>query len=1352
MGGSSGGSSGGGGGSSSSSTVSDAEFDRAMAEDEANKAGTNYGSNSYDSSSSSSTPTPAPAPVYTAADGSTYSSQADADAHDAQVAQAAFDSLFNQAIAAEQALEDAYALDAFNITGDVTGGIQYSFTDPFTGATQTVDSTDQFEGLLTGAIAAEDQRVFESEFQAAQDQAAALNEAYAVNALNVTANADNTLSYTVVDPNTGAEVRINALSEADPLLDFISQSGSTYKTLEQEFQEAQDEFAALEAKYATDMQAAEQAKIDAIAAQDASALAAAQEAEAAFEAEFQAAQDQFATLESDYQSKLASSQDAYTSLESEFEAAQDQFADLEADYQSKLEAANAESDAFEAEFTAAQQQFADLEAKYAADMQAAEQAKADAIAAQDAAALAAAQEAEAAFDKEFQAAQDEFAALEEDYQSKLSASQDAYTALDTEFATAQQQFADLEADYQSKLGSSEEAYASLESEFEAAQDQFADLEADYQAKLEAANTENDTLEAEFAEAEAQFADLEADYQAKLEASQQAKADAIAAKDAEAAKAAEEAEAAFEAEFQAAQDEFANLEADYQAKLDSANAENDTLEAEFAEAEAQFADLEADYQAKLDSAVSEQDALEQEFEAAQEQFANLEADYQQQLATSDAELEAALRAEQRARTADDFQRLTTNLQDMSQSYQEPSRAQDTLQSSIVSSIFPNLLGPVINSPTYTNALGQQYTQADIDALGTQTATGTLIGNVANRVVNPDGTTGYLIGTGNNQMDNGMYNLSDTNYAAEGLAAQQRQAEAGSVGMFDVPSPKPDVLRNDPYNSIVPVEERIADWYDKTFEALDSKNPESYVEYDNYVQPSATQAMDVAIESGQGITDLTLENYTIGDMDSFLGAYSEKNLGVDFAENSQGIYGTGPEGFNNFLGAAEKAKENGSSWFTGEPDLAIAPNGTVVAEDPVSFGNIIRQIMGGLANQVMGGIAGNLVGSLVYSLAGGFKAPLYSALFTKSAVQGLSPLETKTFVDENGKEYVETNFFGNKTFQSIDEIVAAQAERDKRYDAGDSASDSGYTGGLDAPIKNLDAAVKANPSWRDAYNSVSGIDITGAIVGAAGNLNLTPLAGSTLEAATYLVQGENPITAVVKAFGDDLTANLPDGYSQITESAALMMAGVSPVEALAEVYGTELLGDSPAAAGAIKGAVALDQGKSPEEALGIAAYHYFKNGGTLPDFEAPSFLQGAEIDLPSIDLSFIEDGARAAWEFAKELMPDIDLDIAWDGDVPSLPNFPDFDMSGLVDALKGTARDVRDWVASIQGPSIPEVDLPSVDIDLPDIDLDIFGNMLAGRSTGATDLDAVLTSALPTSNFVDSGTPLSRQVLKRGYKQV
>jgi hypothetical protein len=816
-------------------------------------------------------------------------------------------------------------------------------------------------------------------------------------------------------------------------------------------------------------------------------------------------------------------------------------------------------------------------------------------------------------------------------------------------------------------------------------------------------------------------------------------------------------AAFESEFQTAQDQMDALDAAY--NLDAFGVTSTGL------GDIQFMYTDP-FTGETKVAYDSEDAISQ-YQNSITANAEREAARVAALAEAEAQREAELQAAIDAELAQQEQPQQEQFDSLAQNLLGMEKNTTPAPTGIVESMFSDILKPSttvapVGSPqvfpenrTYTNELGQQYTQADIDALGQKTDTGTLIGNVANRVVNEDGTTGYLIGTGNNRMDDGRYSLSDTNYAAEGLAAQQRQAEAGSQGMFNVPSPKPDVLRNDPYDSIVPVEERLADWYDKTFEALDSKNPESYVEYDNYVQPSATQTMNAALESGQGISDLTLDNYNISDMDGFLGSYSEKNLGVDFADKSQGIYGTGPEGFNNFLGAAEKAKENGSTWFTGEPDLAIAPNGTVVAEDPVSFGNIIRQIMGGLANQVIGGIAGGIVGNLVYSLAGGFKAPLYSALFTKSAVQGLSPIQSTTYVDENGKEYVESSFFGSTTFQTMDEIIEAQAERNKRYDAGvGEGGSSEYTGGLEAPIKNLDAAVKSNPSWKDAYNSVSGIDISGAIIGAAGNLNLTPLAGSTLEAATYLVQGENPITAVVKAFGDDLVANLPDGYSQITESAALMMVGVSPVEALAEVYGTELLGDSPAAAGAIKGAVALDQGKSPEEALGIAAYHYFKNGGTLPDFEAPSFLQGEGIDLPSIDLSFIEDGAQAAWEFAKGLMPDINLDIAWDGDVPSLPNFPDFDMSGLVDALKGTAQDVSDWVASIQGPSIdlPSVDLPSVDIDLPDIDLDIFGNMLAGRSTGATNLDAVLTSSAPTSNFVDSSTPLSRQVLKRGYKQV
>lgn len=159
-----GGSSGGGGGGGGGSTVSDREFEGAIAQDTANRqsggGGVSYGNSGYVGSGGSSADVggqPAPA-VFTANDGSIHTTTTARDARNAEIAaqakaQAAFDADFASAQAAEKALEDAYGLDAFNITGDVAGGIQYSFVDPYTGETKTVDSTDQFEGLLTSSIA-----------------------------------------------------------------------------------------------------------------------------------------------------------------------------------------------------------------------------------------------------------------------------------------------------------------------------------------------------------------------------------------------------------------------------------------------------------------------------------------------------------------------------------------------------------------------------------------------------------------------------------------------------------------------------------------------------------------------------------------------------------------------------------------------------------------------------------------------------------------------------------------------------------------------------------------------------------------------------------------------------------------------------------------------------------------------------------------------------------------------------------------------------------------------------------------------------------------------------------------------
>jgi len=735
----------------------------------------------------------------------------------------------------------------------------------------------------------------------------------------------------------------------------------------------------------------------------------------------------------------------------------------------------------------------------------------------------------------------------------------------------------------------------------------------------------------------------------------------------------------------------------------------------------------------------------------------------------------------------------------------------------------------------NELGQEYTQEDIDALGTRSGDMLLIGNVANRTED-----GYLIGTkANNEQtlggDGYGYNLDKTNLVGEQLASADIT--------YDTPTPmlgQPEYTRDQIADALlgitntrgIDLTDKQLDYYTqeaqgKLLEGVDATElydyysnladtyleglvPESgksneYVDFDAPYQ-SPSQILDEAIASGGGIYDGILDPtiYDVKDTDAFLDTYSQETLGINFNQDAMANYGTGFEGFNNFVGAAEKAIENGSSILSDKPTLRLTPDGQVVATDDASLAQFFGKLGAGLANQVLGGIAGTLAGNLVFSLAGGVQAPLYGALITDATVRGLSPVDFQAYVDENGTQWISQTTFGQEQFMTADEFNSMIAESNARLEATGGSSQEFVSN-----VGALNDAIEKNPErWKEIYGGIAGPSLVGVLAGAAGATLTSDLANSSVQAAAAIVSGQDPVTAVVTAFGDDLVKALPEGYKKPTEAAALMLAGVSPTEALAKTYGTEVLGDSPQAKAALKGAILYDQGKSPEEIAARTAYTYFKEGGEIPKFEIPSFLEGAGIDfnIPDIDLGFIEDGVKAAWDFVKELVPDIDISlpsISWEGELPSFPDFPDIDLSGIGDAITGTIQDVLDWIKSIDLPdvtlpdidlpdvslpdidlpdvSLPDIDLPDVslpdidlpdlpkidgpdisapevnlpEMDLPDIDLpsidipefDLFGNAVAGSGS---DLDAVLT-AINKNNYVDSGTPLSRQLLQRRFKR-
>lgn len=745
----------------------------------------------------------------------------------------------------------------------------------------------------------------------------------------------------------------------------------------------------------------------------------------------------------------------------------------------------------------------------------------------------------------------------------------------------------------------------------------------------------------------------------------------------------------------------------------------------------------------------------------------------------AEEEALAKEQQAAQKAADE---ATRLQQQ-RALAEESLGQGTLDPLGFLNVFNDSLIADINAPittipalpqgTYQNAFGQQFTQSDIDALGIRDTEGNyLVGNVANRVETADGGTGYLIGTGNNAIVSGEdwifpnqgkstldpskgYNLGRVSDVAQGLISKATEYQTPS--MIPVAEDRSIPTIQDALDAtIANLQDPNANWYEDPNEATTGWQGAPY--------KTASQLLTDAIESGEPILDSTFGS--IQTTDEFFDRYSRQNLGVPYTEAAMSQYGIGPEGYNNFIGAVEAAKAQGTSFLGNDPDVIIYDtgnlrdpnNGKVLAEDPISFQGFAASIAQAVGNFVIGQIGGQVAGSFVSGLAGGFKAPLYAAYGTRSALQALQPITVAAYVDEFGESYVKSSFFGQDSL-----VKSSEIKPQEYFESSQGSSDL-------QSASNIVEAVNTGRAkgWQGYYNGNMSIQdiVTGAVVGnvigAAEGIKGEFL--GLLE--KVVVEGMDPITAVVSQFGDNLTANLPEGYDKLTESAARIMVGESPIGVLGEIYGPEVGVEGPLGIAAIKGAVALDTGKSPEVALGIATYHFFKNGGELSDFKVPSFLEGSEVNWPELDLSFITDikdgitdSVSSVIDFVKSVVPE------FSGVDFSGLEIPEMGVGEFFDSVGSTVADITDWISS-QMPEIPSVDVavdvPEIDIDLPEIDFDLpefdlgLDLALAGAAGGGT---GVLPASRKRGVFDPSliqvptdGKLLSREVLGRTFKQV
>jgi len=184
------------------------------------------------------------------------------------------------------------------------------------------------------------------------------------------------------------------------------------------------------------------------------------------------------------------------------------------------------------------------------------------------------------------------------------------------------------------------------------------------------------------------------------------------------------------------------------------------------------------------------------------------------------------------------------------------------------------------------------------------------------------------------------------------------------------------------------------------------------------------------------------------------------------------------------------------------------------------------------------------------------------------------------------------------------------------------------------------------------------------------------------------------------------------------------GEDPSAVIANRFGDQIVGalgsDDPTVNaygyGALKTAVALDQGSDPDEALFAGAKEWRKRGGEFGDIDVdidvqyPSLREigtvaGVNLDEFVPDLAFIEDYAREFGDIEKPDLAFIEDFVRENAPNVDVKGF-DFEGYKASDLGLNSVADIFNTDLNLKGVDLSGVDVPDIDIDLPDFDLPSF----------------------------------------------
>ena len=495
------------------------------------------------------------------------------------------------------------------------------------------------------------------------------------------------------------------------------------------------------------------------------------------------------------------------------------------------------------------------------------------------------------------------------------------------------------------------------------------------------------------------------------------------------------------------------------------------------------------------------------------------------------------------------------------------------------------------------------------------------------------------------------------------------------------------------------------------------------------------------------------------------------------------------------------------YAGQQTLLTA-DGNLYVKDPDLLDQAMTALGEAFANTTIGRLGGIIGGMTGFALSSGPIGANVGYYGGKALASGglFGALNSKTFeayswenpvTGENITEQVFNNPITGETSRQFTTASEFQAQRE----AEEALRDQYDSGQVQGNVTEFTQAVtgKRKPTWRDYVAGADGNfvdELFSNFTGAGDFANLSEPVRDGIVLAKNLADGQDPLTALVGVFGDDVDEALglselasdaidasfnPETAAWLKENgddltalgADIVVYNKDPSQAMVERFGDNILNylnadtknERAAGIAGLNIGVALDQGVDLNEALGKGVVDYFRQGGTVDVLlETPELLSNVlpDFDLPNVNIPDLGIDLKATWDelgrLGNELLPAFDFQFK-----PLIDNFgfelKDFDFTGI-DLSKYKPSDFglepgewgqfKDAGINIGDLDLSDYNLPdladmNLELDIPELDVALRQLGQAPSQIASLEPDADLFG--DDLQFEDPEiTRLSREILK------